>query len=453
MATSKCPPKFESDSEYENWKRDIHIWCELTELAEDKRALAIHLSLIGRARTASSEIELAVLKSKDGVKSIFEKLDSLFLPDKGRRQFTAFHNLYNFRRNEKNVHEYVSEFEHRYFKFTQEGMTLPDSVMAFMLLASCSLPERETQIVMSAISEINYTNMKSTLKRVFGQQFGMQSAQESCVEIGVECPVSIKTEPVLCGNSMEVLYAARGQRPRPHKSFRGYRPRGRGRRKSMSTSVNLNDQGNSRRLNPVGRDGQVSRCVICDSRYHWARDCPHSYENNEMSHGGIDEQDAGGNKEEHVVQLSLFVGYTSDESVRQTKIMHLVEESRSCGILDTGCSTTVSGQKWLDDYLSNLCDEELAMVREEKSNCTFTFGDGVTYRSIRRVIFPCWIGGVRSELSTDVVECNLPLLISKQSMKRGKMVLDFGEDSVKIRNRWVKLMVASSGHYMLPLFL
>ena len=145
----------------------------------------------------------------------------------------------------------------------------------------------------------------------------------------------------------------------------------------------------------------------------WARDCPHSYENNEMSHGGIDEQDAGGNKEEHVVQLSLFVGYTSDESVRQTKIMHLVEESRSCGILDTSCSTTVSGQKWLDDYLSNLCDEELAMVREEKSNCTFTFGDGVTYRSIRRVIFPCWIGGVRSELSTDVVECNLPFLISK----------------------------------------
>lgn len=60
---------------------------------------------------------------------------------------------------------------------------------------------------------------------------------------------------------------------------------------------------------------------------------------------------------------------------------------------------------------------------------------------------------MRSELSIDVVECNIPLLISKQSMKKGKMVLDFGEDSVKIKNRWVKLMVMSSGHYMLPLFL
>ena len=58
-----------------------------------------------------------------------------------------------------------------------------------------------------------------------------------------------------------------------------------------------------------------------------------------------------------------------------------------------------------------------------------------------------------SELSTDVVDCNLPLLISKQSMKKGRMVLDFGEDSVKIKNKWVKLVIASSGHYMLPLYL
>ena len=422
----------------------------MTELSEDKRALAIHLSLTGRARTASSEIEVAVLKSKDGVKKILEKLDSLFLPDKGRCQFAAFHNLYNFRRYDGNIHEYVSEFEHRYFKFTQEGMTLPDSVIAFMLLASCSLPERETQTVMSAISEVDYTNMKATLKRVFGQQFSMQSTQESRVEIGGECPVNIKTEPVFCGDSREVLYTARGQRAR---RSRGYRPRGRGRVSTVPVSVESNVQGTNRRLNPVGRDGQVSRCIICDSRYHWARHCPHSYENNEMFCGDIGEQDTGGNSAEHVIQMSLFVGYANDKNVRQTKIACLVEESRSCGILDTGCSTTVSGQQWLDDYLSNLCDEELAMVREEKSSCTFTFGDGETYRSTRRVIFPCWIGGVRSELSTDVVECNLPLLISKQSMKKGKMVLDFGEDSVKIRNKWVKLMVASSGHYMLPLFL
>ena len=93
------------------------------------------------------------------------------------------------------------------------------------------------------------------------------------------------------------------------------------------------------------------------------------------------------------------------------------------------------------------------MGREANSSATFTFGDGVMYKSVKRVVFPCWIGGVRSELTTDVVECDLLLLISKQLMKKGKMVLNFSQDSVKIMDKWVKLMVASSGHYMLPLYL
>ena len=76
------------------------------------------------------------------------------------------------------------------------------------------------------------------------------------------------------------------------------------------------------------------------------------------------------------------------------------------------------------------------MVREGNSSATFTFDDGVRYKSVKRsTVFPCWIGGVRSELTTDVVECDLPLLISKPSMKKGKMVLNFSQDFVKIMDK------------------
>ena len=73
-----------------------------------------------------------------------------------------------------------------------------------------------------------------------------------------------------------------------------------------------------------------------------------------MSSGGVSERYVDGSSEEHVIQMSLFVGYTSDESIKQTKIVRLVEESQNCGILDTGCSTTVCGQRWLNYYLNNL---------------------------------------------------------------------------------------------------
>ena len=30
------------------------------------------------------------------------------------------------------------------------------------------------------------------------------------------------------------------------------------------------------KFNPLNREGQVSRCVICDSKMHWASRCPHN---------------------------------------------------------------------------------------------------------------------------------------------------------------------------------
>ena len=117
-ASSKWPPKLENDSEYEAWKKDISIWEKLTDLVEEKRALAIHLSLTGRARVASSELTVDELNGKDGVKKLIDKLDGLFLQDVGRRQFSAFHELYNLRRQDgKTMKQFICDFEHTYFKF------------------------------------------------------------------------------------------------------------------------------------------------------------------------------------------------------------------------------------------------------------------------------------------------------------------------------------------------
>ena len=117
----KNPPKMDEDSAYESWKKDVELWTDLTDLPKGKQAIAIHLSLSGRARVASSEINAEDLKKDTGVATLLEKLDTLFLADKGRRQFGVFHQLYNFRRAEGvEVGKFISEFEHLYFKFTQQ---------------------------------------------------------------------------------------------------------------------------------------------------------------------------------------------------------------------------------------------------------------------------------------------------------------------------------------------
>ena len=79
-------------------------------------------------------------------------------------------------------------------------------------------------------------------------------------------------------------------------------------------------------------------------------------------------------------------------------------ESSGCAVLDTGCTTTVCGQLWYQDYMSTLSEQVKSTVTEEGSEATFTFGDGVTVSSMKKTKLPCYICGLRSEIVADVVD-------------------------------------------------
>ena len=89
---------------------------------------------------------------------LFNELDNLFVADNGWRKFAAFHRLYDFRRADGvEVGKFVCEFEHIYFKFTEQiNMTLPDSVQVFMLLTACHFSESERKLAMSAITDVSF---------------------------------------------------------------------------------------------------------------------------------------------------------------------------------------------------------------------------------------------------------------------------------------------------------
>lgn len=464
MATynTKCPPVFGSEVSYETWKNDIMIWRELTDLPKGKQALAIHLTLTGKARQASGELGVVDLKKDDGVDTLLKKLDELFLLDKGRRQFNVFRDLYNLRRpSATSVGDFVNEFERVYYRFTQEAMTLPDAVIAFMLLTSCDLEEQQFQLVMSAIPDVSFANMKSTLKRVFAGKVGFASDGLSSSGIKIE-PVFYNTDQpadVFRGRGVDSRCIVGAGMGRGRPSYRG--------RGSYYSSVEYgnNSQGtrratrshgryNGRRLNPLGSDGQVSRCVICDSRYHWARYCPHSYENSN-AHDSLLSSTGNGTevfeKSTDVVQLSLLTGDSGDSSKLSGKLDVLLSESYGSVILDTGCSTTVCGEGWLNAYVQSLSEYERHNIREEPTVSTFTFGDGRSVSSLKRVVLPCRICGVNATISTDVVKCNIPLLLSKSAMRRAKMTIDFEHDLITIMGKTVKLDCTTSGHYRLPI--
>ena len=128
-----------------------------------------------------------------------------------------------------------------------------------------------------------------------------------------------------------------------------------------------------------------------------------------------------------------------------------MNDFNGCAVLDTGCINTVCSSAWLERCLDMLPDSERVKILEESSPKSFIFGDGATVSSLKRVSLPCLIGGYRSTLVTDIVRCNIPILMSKTALKRAKLCIHFESDSAIISGNNVSLQYASSGHYILPL--
>ena len=70
--------------------------------------------------------------------------------------------------------------------------------------------------------------------------------------------------------------------------------------------------------------------------------------------------------------------------------------------------------------------------------------------SQKRVTIPTVIGSKRVLLETDVIDQNIPLLLSKPSMKKANTVLNFNHDTVTMFGHNQKLLFTTSGHYCIP---
>ena len=66
---------------------------------------------------------------------------------------------------------------------------------------------------------------------------------------------------------------------------------------------------------------------------------------------------------------------------------------------------------------------------------SFTFGDGRSVKSDRRIVLPCRVGNTVGSIRTDVVPRNIPLLLSRATMKKGKMTINFENDKATFLGR------------------
>ena len=60
------------------------------------------------------------------------------------------------------------------------------------------------------------------------------------------------------------------------------------------------------------------------------------------------------------------------------------------------------------------------------------------------------IAGQNVLLTTEVIENDLPLVFSKDTMKKANTYIDFANDKIVILNKEVPLKFTTTGHYYIP---
>ena len=133
--------------------------------------------------------------------------------------------------------------------------------------------------------------------------------------------------------------------------------------------------------------------------------------------------------------------------INATEIKTFTAEAEGAAGMDSCCSRTLMGQKWFDSY------KELApkwmkdgITGPEKSDVSFTFGNGGKMFSSGRYALPVQIHGHKIKLSVELVKSDIPLLLSKSSMQKCGVVLDFSQSKVTAFGMTENMKTTTIGH-------
>ena len=490
MSMKYVPPPCLSGKNYEQYRIELDLWESITDVAAEKRCGTVAFSLPedheSRIRQkVFNEITLADMKKTDGLKILTTFMDKVLKKDDITDRWLKYDDFDECKRGERqSIDEFLVTFDEKYKRILKGGTTIPADILAFMMLKRARITKDERLLVITGMNfekkDELYEQAKKSLKKFKGDQAYVGGCSN-------ESSVAIKLEPSFLAENETALFAAGYQR-----APQTWRGRGRGRgaiHRGGRGGGNRNSDGGGdgdggqsngfpnrggrgkqrggtvgRNLNPVGNNGTVLTCVACGSFRHLLAACPDSWENLEKANVCQLQEDETVTSESQQYNVGDFKSEMlkknecDEEEVNclftgsiKANIARLGMEAQNSMVVDSACSKTVCGKKWLKCYIDSLDEQMRTKLRFEKGEKMYKFGGGVKLKSCALVTLPAFIGGVEEVIVTDVVESDIPLLWSTKDMKTAQVILNFKNDTAEINGRLVDLQNTSSGHYCVPL--
>lgn len=276
---------------YAEWKKELDIWEDFTELDSNRKGGALFLTLTGKAReTVLSGVSREKIKSTTGLSEITKCLDGLYEKDKSQSAFAAYDDFTSFRRkHDISIQDYVVEFNLKYNRIKSYDMVLPDGVLAYYLLKCANLTEEQSNICKATCSELDYKTMRAQIEKVTST---VNKDKSESVEVEPQFysrghdeenyfydPQDYEHDECYEDSMHDTFYAQQEQTyyHNPSKSPVGDSRDGsqwRDRSNAPQPSRQVFYGPPRPRPNPPDEFGNPSRCSFCRSVYHWVGRCP-----------------------------------------------------------------------------------------------------------------------------------------------------------------------------------
>ena len=182
---------------YGHWKKMVKIWCSVTDVAKDKQADVLILTLDADGQNLALRVSEEDRHKGDGsgVDEILKVLDTLYEQNKSQKIYSAFEEFEHFvREPSMSVAKYISEYEMKVSALTDLEVNLPDPLLAYKLLKNASLTEDCTRIVRATCKELKLEDMKNAILNVFDVRLG--SSSKCGQSFGNQENFPVKTESV-----------------------------------------------------------------------------------------------------------------------------------------------------------------------------------------------------------------------------------------------------------------
>ena len=500
--TSMPIPYLDDCDSYEEYKELVDLWILCTDIEEMKQAPLLFSTIPINSKKFGGNLRQKLMKvvkpstlasDRNGVTKILEWLEEKIGKSENCRQIEVFSQYYDYGKTvSMSISEYISGFEEVSQLATANDITFNDNVKAFMLLKKAKLGDLDYKMVMTGV-DVKASFKKGVLYQVIKER--MMDVLSNAMG-----HVTGQNDAFVTNHDHEAL-VANGWRPPRRGNYKTYQ--------KLPSRDNSRDKKWSKGLNPVGASGKRLLCHSCGSNKHLLKDCQDSYENKKKQDRRgreFDKRDKKykfrkpGTREAYMAEEKdasseeSFIETQSDseeerkprynrryensprryrderdrDSSREShrsRTMHSVHlttnkvelskftsETINCAAMDTCCTANVAGKKWTDIFIRSMTENMKAKLEGPfKSNTAFKFGNQGELSSIGCYKLPVKIGGENYKIDVDIIDSDIPLLLSKNEMRRLGIGIDMKRDKVTINDRPLVVNTTSAGHYIIDL--